>query len=255
MENKKILLLLTSGLSSNVIYNALNEKFNLSRVVIESKESKLNYLKRRIKKIGISAVAGQILFKTTVVPVLKYFSKDVISDCLNQHQINYSEINREVTKVASVNSDEVIQLIQNESPDVIVINGTSIISKKVLSSVSCPVINMHAGITPMYRGVYGGYWSLVNKDGANCGVTVHLVDTGIDTGSVLYQTTIQTSASDNFVVYPIKQLIAGLPFLVKAVEDALSNNLKPVKTAGTSSIWTHPTLGQYLYHRIFKGVK
>lgn len=255
MENKKVLLLLTSGLASNVIYNALNEKFNVSKVIIEAKESKSTYLKRRIKKLGFTVVFGQVMFKIIAVPVLKYFSKQNIQAYLSQYNINFKEISAEVLPVASVNSDEVIDLISKESPDVIVINGTSIISKKVLSTITCPVINMHAGITPMYRGVYGGYWSLVNKDVANCGVTVHLVDAGIDTGKVLYQTRIEISSKDNFVVYSVKQMIAGLPYLVKAVEDALSNNIQHLKTEGKSSLWKHPTLAEYLYNRIIKGVK
>ena len=255
MENKKVLLLLTSGLTSNVIYNALNEKFNVSKVIIEAKESKSTYLKRRIKKLGFTVVFGQVMFKIIAVPVLKYFSKQNIQAYLSQHNINFKEISAEVIPVASVNSEEVVDLISKESPDVIVINGTSIISKKVLSTITCPVINMHAGITPMYRGVYGGYWSLVNKDVANCGVTVHLVDAGIDTGKVLYQTRIEISSKDNFVVYPVKQMIAGLPYLVKAVEDALSNNIQHLKTEGKSSLWKHPTLAEYLYNRIIKGVK
>ena len=255
MENKKVLLLLTSGLTSNVIYNALNEKFNVSKVIIEAKENKSTYLKRRIKKLGFTVVFGQVMFKIIAVPVLKYFSKQKIQGYLKQHNINFKEISAEVIPVTTVNSDEVIDLILRESPDVIVINGTSIISKKVLSTITCPVINMHAGITPLYRGVYGGYWSLVNKDEANCGVTVHLVDAGIDTGNVLYQTRIEVSSKDNFVVYPVKQMIAGLPYLVKAVEDTLTKNIQPLKTEGKSSLWKHPTLAEYLYNRIIKGVK
>jgi methionyl-tRNA formyltransferase len=255
MENKKVLLLLTSGMSSNVIFNTLNEKFNVSKVIIEAKENKLTFLKRRIKKLGYTVVFGQVIFKVVAVPILKYFSKQKIQAYLKQHDINCNEISTEVVHVVSINSDLVIDLISRESPDVIVINGTSIVSKKVLSTIACPVINMHAGITPMYRGVYGGYWSLVNKDEANCGVTVHLVDSGIDTGNVLYQSRIYVSSKDNFVVYPVKQMIAGLPYLVKAVEDALTNNIQHLKTEGKSSIWTHPTLVEYLYNRIFKGVK
>ena len=41
---------------------------------------------------------------------------------------------------------------------------------------------MHAGITPQYRGVHGGYWAVVNNDPEHCGVTIHFVDKGIDTG-------------------------------------------------------------------------
>jgi methionyl-tRNA formyltransferase len=255
MENKKVLLLLKNGFSSNVIFNTLNEKFNVSKVIVEAKEKKSTYLKRRFKKIGFTVMFGQVMFKIIAVPILKYFSKRRIQSYLTQHKINFKEISTEVIHVSSVNSDDVIELISRESPDVIVINGTSIISKKVLSTITCPVINMHGGITPIYRGVYGGYWSIVNKDEANCGVTIHLVDEGIDTGNVLYQSRIEVSPKDNFAVYPVKQMIQGLPYLIKAVDDALSNNIKPLKTEGKSSLWKHPTLAEYLYNLIFKGVK
>jgi methionyl-tRNA formyltransferase len=44
---------------------------------------------------------------------------------------------------------------------------------------------VHAGITPRYRGTHGGYWVLLNNDPGHCGVTIHLVDPGIDTGSIV----------------------------------------------------------------------
>ena len=51
----------------------------------------------------------------------------------------------------------------------------------------CPVLNYHAGITPKYRGMNGGYWALATGDAGNFGATVHLVDAGVDTGGVLHQ--------------------------------------------------------------------
>ena len=79
MGNKKILLLLNGGMSSNVIFNVLNEKFNISKVIIESKESKSAYIKRRMKKLGVTIVLSQLLFKIMIVPALKYFSKKRIN--------------------------------------------------------------------------------------------------------------------------------------------------------------------------------
>ena len=113
MENKKVLLLLTSGLSSNVIFNTLNEKFNVSKVIIEAKENKLTYLKRRIKKLGYTVVFGQVIFKMVAVPILKYFSKQKIQAYLKHHHINCNEISTEVVHVVSVNSDHVIDLISS----------------------------------------------------------------------------------------------------------------------------------------------
>src|SRR5690606_24425483 len=92
--------------------------------------------------------------------------------------------------VPSVNATQCIDLVQKIEPDIVVVNGTRIISKKVLDAVPVSFINTHVGITPKYRGVHGAYWALACGDTDNCGVTVHLVDKGIDTGGILKQAVI-----------------------------------------------------------------
>ena len=62
-----------------------------------------------------------------------------------------------------------------------------------LGSLGCPVVNVHAGITPRYRGVHGGYWALAERHPEWVGTTVHLVDPGIDTGAILAQATFDVS--------------------------------------------------------------
>jgi len=161
-----------------------------------------------------------------------------------------------LTKVTSVNSDETIHLLQELQPSVVVVSGTRIIAAKVLHCTPTVFINMHAGITPMYRGVHGGYWALVKHDVEACGVTVHEVDTGVDTGRILGQTRITPNGSDNFATYGFLQLVAGLPLLKKAIADACAGRLQPLAApAGASQLWTHPTLTQYVYHWVKSGVK
>jgi methionyl-tRNA formyltransferase len=104
---------------------------------------------------------------------------------------------------------------------------------------------MHAGITPKYRGVHGVYWALANKDPQNCGVTVHLVDAGIDTGAIISQKNITVNPQDNFVTYPLLQLAEGIPLMKKAIEDILSNRLVIQPATGESRLWHHPTIWQY----------
>jgi methionyl-tRNA formyltransferase len=73
--------------------------------------------------------------------------------------------------------------------DVIIVNGTRIISSKVLESMPALFINIH-GITLQY----GGAWSilaLVSNDKENCGVIVDKLDQGIDTGEIITQCTIK----------------------------------------------------------------
>jgi hypothetical protein len=51
--------------------------------------------------------------------------------------------------------------------DVIIVNGTRIISSKVLESMPALFINSYRYNTTM--GVHGAYWALVSNDKENCG--------------------------------------------------------------------------------------
>jgi len=256
MANKKILLLLGPGTNSNIIYNTINDRFDVSHIILEEKEERFFYLKRRIKRLGFFTVAGQVLFQAFVIPLLRRFSHKRMDAILQKNNLNTQPPpENKITRVKSVNGEDSARRLHEINPDVVVVNGTRIISKKILSLIKCPIINIHTGITPAYRGVHGGYWALVNNDPAHCGVTIHLVDAGIDTGSILYQSVIKTEKSDNFVMYPLRQFVAGMPLMIQAVDDALKNNINPVKNDIPSGLWHHPTIWAYFYYRLVKGVK
>ena len=246
--NKKIVVLAGPGESTNILFHALDAAFGVHRIIVETPVSQKQLLKRRAEKLGWATVAGQIAFKLLVAGPLSRKSQPRLRALRQAHGLNDEALPPTRTlPVDSVNSPGCIAALQELQPDVVVVNGTRIIAKRVLTSVACPFINTHAGITPLYRGVHGGYWALANDDAAHCGVSVHLVDAGIDTGGIISQALIQPTAADNFTTYPLLQLIAGLPLLVDAVRAALTGtvHLQPAP-AGESRLWSHPTLAQYL---------
>lgn len=206
-------------------------------------------IRNRIRKLGYVSVASQLLFILVVRPLLELSSQQRLVSL--KRGLDTRPIPREhVCAVQSVNSDETIRLIRRTSPDVIVVNGTRIIAKKVLNSSSAPFINTHAGITPRYRGAHGAYWALYNADAEHCGVTVHLVDPGIDTGAIIAQAAIQPTAEDTFVTYPYLQIGAALPLLAAAVAAAAQGRLESRKAEGQSGVWYHPGLMQYILGRL-----
>jgi methionyl-tRNA formyltransferase len=140
-------------------------------------------------------------------------------------------------------------------PDLILVIGTRIISQKVLDAEDCPFVNMHTGITPLYRGVHGAYWALVENDLEHCGVTIHFVDKGIDTGDVIAQAVVDPTSSDNFLTYPYLQLAAGIRLELEMISSLSSGNITTVKPQLPSVLRTHPTLWQYMHNRIWKKVK
>lgn len=60
-----------------------------------------------------------------------------------------------------------------------------ILSEDVLRKLGCPVINLHISYLPWNRGAHPNFWA--HFDNTPSGVTIHLVDEGIDTGPILYQ--------------------------------------------------------------------
>ena len=255
--NKKIIMICGGGESSVFVFNALSKTFKISKVIIEEKVSRKKFLLKRVKRLGTIKVLGQILFQLFFPRILKFFSKKRIQQIKKDYSLNEKSIPQSIiNKVSSVNSKETVSLIKKEKPYLIIINGTRIISKEVIKKSESIFINTHAGITPKYRGVHGGYWSLANDDIKNFGVTVHRIDAGIDTGGVLLQKNIFPLKQDNFSTYAYLQLGEGILLLKKVIKDLIKNPL--MKTSNNnleSKLWSHPTIWTYLYYRIFKGIR
>ncbi len=242
-----ILLLAGQGPSTSIIYNHLVKAFGSVDVILEAPVSKRQMLRARVRKIGIQRVLSQIAFMTLVRPVLAWRAKPVIVRLVTEFGLDQSDIpDTAITHIVSVNEPECQQAIMRLAPRVVVVNGTRIIRAATLAATSARFINTHAGITPNYRGVHGGYWALYNGDAGNCGVTVHLVDSGIDTGAILGQANISPSSDDNFETYPYRQLAAALPLLEENVGRALNGRLIGRPPEGPSHVWYHPGFFQYL---------
>jgi folate-dependent phosphoribosylglycinamide formyltransferase PurN len=60
-----------------------------------------------------------------------------------------------------------------------------IIRRALLDRLSCPVFNLHISLLPFNRGAHPNFWSFY--DGTPAGVTIHLIDEGLDTGPIVFQ--------------------------------------------------------------------
>lgn len=83
------------------------------------------------------------------------------------------------------------------NPDLFIAAGYSIILKERLLSVPIRLaVNFHASLLPDYRGKHPVFWALRNSEKWS-GLTVHVMDPGIDTGDIIYQVNIRTRQDDN----------------------------------------------------------
>ena len=84
-------------------------------------------------------------------------------------------------------------------PDLVLVNSYSmIIREEVLSASQHGVINLHAGLLPRNRGCNPTQWAILNKE-FETGVTLHEMDSGIDTGPIIDQRKIPILFDDTWL--------------------------------------------------------
>ena len=255
MARERVVLLGRDNASTALLYNALSKSFD-THVIHEKAPSTYVLLRSRIKRLGVVKVIGQVLFQVLVAKPLFLLSGSRRRAILAEFGASEDPVPVAVlTNVDSVNSTACWVAVEKLAPSVVVINGTRILSKGSIARATVPILNTHVGMTPRYRGVHGAYWALAQNDPEHCGVTVHLVDEGIDTGSVLYQARIHPTAADNFTTYPLLQMAIGSGLLVKAVKDVVKGRTIVIEGPSGDRRWYHPTLWEYLANRITKGVR
>lgn len=255
----KIVILSRNKTSAQNVIEALDPSIQIAKIIIDPGASRKKIFTNRIKKIGIVAFIGQLLFRFIVMPYLNSSSND------RKRELSASYLKSRpsaplppVAYVENINSQEGSHLLNDLSPDAIVVVTRRIISKGTLDRVSARFINIHDGIIPKYRGLFGAYWAMVSGDRANCGATVHFIDQGLDTGPIIAQSNIsdQLTAKDNFTTYAIHQFASALPLLNTALLDMAKHQLQTVeRSLEVGKIRYIPTIWAYLANRIRKGIK
>lgn len=247
----RLVLLAGPGVSTNIIARALRANFGEAPLILEQPVPRWRLARRRAARLGYSTVFGQVLFSALAVPVMAHRGRNRVRSIVRAAGLDPRPVVPDF-RVPTVNSELARALLRRLAPVVVVVNGTRIISPATLSCVASPFINLHAGITPRYRGVHGGYWALVEGRPEMMGSTVHLVDPGIDTGGILGQATFEITKGDSFVTYPYLHLVSGLPLLMTVVADLLAGRSPVLHPSldGTehSQLRWHPTLWGYLFH-------
>jgi methionyl-tRNA formyltransferase len=71
--------------------------------------------------------------------------------------------------------------------DIYVVFGSSYIKGKLVNHlVKQKAINIHAGVSPYYRGTDCNFWALYDNNPHLVGATIHMLSKGLDNGPILY---------------------------------------------------------------------
>ena len=72
-----------------------------------------------------------------------------------------------------------------ESVDLVISFGYRHLLSETIVEKYSPIINLHVSYLPFNRGSFANFWSFYDE--TQSGVSIHLIDKGIDTGDILYQ--------------------------------------------------------------------
>jgi methionyl-tRNA formyltransferase len=233
--------------------NALRRRFGNFWVIVEKGEPASAFWERRKKKLGAPAVysmkAAMLAAKVTK-PMSAARLAELKADCDAAPVEGFTRID-----VDNLNSDEAIAKIRLLRPQAVFVASTGILRKPLLDACGCPVVNYHSGINPAYRGINGGYFALANNEPENFGVTLHLVDLGVDTGPVLATKRIPVADNDNMQTYMTLMAARSQELVVDTMARVLAGEASPLpKSTLPSNQYYAPTLGQYLAYGITRGV-
>lgn len=114
-------------------------------------------------------------------------------------------------------------------PDLMLIwSYPMILPKAIVEIPRLGSINVHMGLLPQYRGANGIQRALINGE-AKTGVTLHYMDSGVDTGPMIARGDYPITAEDDIISLMIKSKYAGEVLLDRLWRDIVTGKAPRMK--------------------------
>jgi len=97
------------------------------------------------------------------------------------------------------------------------------------------LFNIHFSLLPKYKGMYTSVFPIINRDDTS-GVTLHCIDSGIDTGDIIDQMSFPLTKKETCESLYLKYIDNGTSLVLNNIHNILNNKFKqyPQKTAGST---------------------
>jgi hypothetical protein len=128
-------------------------------------------------------------------------------------------------------------------PDLVVLVGADLVPPAMLEVPRLGTINPHYGLLPAYRGMNVTEWSVYHGDPV--GVTIHLVDAGVDTGPILLQQEIPLAQGDTLASLRRRHQALAAELLIEAaiqIRDGTARSRPQALEEGRQYYRMHPSL-------------
>lgn len=139
------------------------------------------------------------------------------------------ENNIPVFQPNSLKEAEVLELIKNLNPELIVVVAYGkILPKNILDIPKYGCINVHGSLLPKYRGAAPIQFAIINGE-EKTGVTTMFMDEGMDTGNMLLKEEIKIEDEETSESLYFKLSNLGSELLIKTLDKLQNGKLNPQK--------------------------
>lgn len=137
--------------------------------------------------------------------------------------------NKTFSKEALYNSNEVLNVLLKEKPDLIVLAGFLLkFPKNILDSFPNKVINIHPALLPKYggKGMYGSkvHEAVIKNNEKESGITIHYVNENYDEGAFIFQKATPLSLNETPISLAKKIHKLEYEYLPKVIAALLEKN-------------------------------
>jgi methionyl-tRNA formyltransferase len=143
--------------------------------------------------------------------------------------------------VENHNNENSINLVNSLGVDCLVNVGTPRkLNRRLIGATSNGVINVHPGVLPKYRGCMCVEWAILNND--KIGNTIHLMDEGYDTGSIICIEEYVFSQTDDYVAIRTNVYKKGCQLLGRVLKDIQEKKIRlsdyPTQSLDQGAYWS-----------------
>jgi methionyl-tRNA formyltransferase len=123
------------------------------------------------------------------------------------------------------NAPDFVETMRALDPDLFVAVGYMLLLKEPLLSVPrIAAANFHASLLPAYRGKHPVFWAL--RAGETwCGLTVHQMNAGLDTGDIMFQVRVPVRDGDSVAALYDRIMAESVPLAARLVSAAAGGNI------------------------------
>jgi len=185
-------------------------------------------------RVGSRYVYKKIMGKRAVTRSNGHATTHTIKQLAESYALNVIERN-------DLNTPEFQKIIRQYNPDLFISVASPIIFKEGLIKIpKLDTINIHNAPLPYYRGMLPNFWQLYNGE-KEAGITIHRINTSIDTGDKLVQTSVSIGPEDSLHDMIIKTKKAGVKLMLEVIENFKTDNVHYSKIEGEGSYFSFPT--------------